>query len=387
MTLKSGKDEIKYLLKKVFEKYESETGNELVLNTNRKNYEDVARILSEISNKLPYTKDELQHEYYSEDKNSKKIEYPYLKYDITGGQIKDAFNGLVAKPRLFLVDACYIYLYGVGRIGFEKNNQDPYLLEDKNGSLLTVSSTPILAKKYFYILILLLILLSYFIYKWQNAENKITIIKRDLIITPYQPTQAEIDSLEGIWLVYIGSPQARKSDKNRFHKIVRNIINIEYKDGYFLFSRYGAGFDHYGYMQFENSDVISIHSYLKNSNNIIESPRLSLMRLGKHKSKIMVISASWNFDAGENNDIIGIREVYIKQGKGGEVKEVINTIDNNTCHCKILLWTKDNVTKSFYLRNELLDSINDNSLKNLVDENSILLRSPDSVTVLKESNN
>lgn len=383
MVLKSGKDEIRYLLTKVFNKYESETGHELVLNTNRKNYEEIAKILSEISNKLPYTEKELDHDYYSEDRNSKKLEYPYLKYDITGGQIKDAFNGLVAKPRPFLVDACYIYLYGVGRKGFEKNPTDANLVADEEDPHPTSKLNSKLSKTYLYVIVILTALLCYVTFKWWTNREETATIKKDLIITPYQPTQAEIDSLEGVWMVYIGSPQARKSDKNRFHKIVRNIVNIKYKDGYFVFNRYGAGFDHYGYMQYESPEVVSVHSYLKNSDNRIESPRLSLMRLDKKSRKIMVISASWNFDAGENNDIIGIREVYIKQGQGGEIKEVINTVDNHACNCKILQWSKGNAKKTFYLRNELLDSVSDSSLKHLVDENSILLRNPDSVTVLK----
>jgi hypothetical protein len=383
MRLKSGKDEIQYLLQQVFNKYESQTGNRLTLNTNRKNYEDIAKALSEISNKLPYTDKELGHNYYSEDRNAKTTEYPYLKYDITGGQIKDAFNGLVAKPRPFLVDACYIYLYGVGRNRFEEDITDFNLIENVEHSQIAQSKTPIFTKSSFYIILVLMVLLSFAVFNWLTVEKEMVTMKQDLMITPYQPTQAEIDSLEGVWMVYIGSPQARKSDKNRFHKFVRNIVSIKYKDGYFLFNRYGAGFDHYGYMQYENPEVISIRSYLKNQENKVESPRLSLMRLVESNKKIMVISASWNFDAGKNNDIIGIREIYIKQGKGGEIKEVINTVDNHACNCKILVWSNGKEKKSFYLRNELLDSISDHSLKNLVNENSILLRVPDSVTVLK----
>jgi hypothetical protein len=383
MMLKYGKEEIKYLLKKVFEKYEQETGNELILNTNRKNYEDIAKILSQISNNLPFTQLELDHEEYPKDANSNKLEYPYLKYDITGGQVKDAFNGLVAKPRNFLVDACYIYVFGVGRKGFEKNILDPNLIASEKTTKKKLILKKLTTKKQFYVLLILLSFMVFFLVKWINSEQKLSSLKKDLVINPYQPTQAQIDSLEGVWMVYIGSPQSRKSDKDRYHKIVRNIINIKYKDGYFLFNRYGAGFDHFGYMQFENKDVISIHSYLKNTENNIESPRLSLLRIDKNSNKQMVISASWNFDIGENNDIIGIREVYIKQGKGGEIQEVINTVENTACKCKILRWKIGDVTKTFFLRNELLDSIQDASLKNLIDENSILLRMPDSVTVIK----
>lgn len=384
MRLKSGKDEIEYLLSQVFKKYELETGNKLNLNTNRRNYEDIAKMLSGISNRLPYTAQEFGHSEYPEDRNSSKTEYPYLKYDITGGQIKDAFNGLVAKPRPFLIDACYIYLYGVGRNRFEENVLDPNLVVDEisgqDGDVKFGSSNK---KSFLYVIVLLLILLGVAVFKWIDTANQMSSLKSDLVITPYQPTQAEIDSLEGVWMVYIGSPQARKSDKNRYHKFVRNIMNVKYKDGYFIFTRYGAGFDHSGYMQYESPDVISIRSYVKGHEDKIEAPRLSLMRLSKNKDKIMVISASWNFDAGENNDIIGIREVYIKQGRGGEIKEVINTIDNHACNCKIVKWTKGNDNKNFYLRNEQLDTIKDEALKKLIDESSILLRYPDSVTVLK----
>ncbi len=381
MALKSGKDEIEYLLSQVFKKYELETGSKLNLNTNRRNYEEIARVLSKISNRLPYTVEEFGHNDYPEDRNSSKTEYPYLKYDITGGQIKDAFNGLVAKPRSFLVDACYIYLYGVGRNRFKEDVKDLNLLE--NDAKSDKLKSPVFTKSIFYIIVILVVLLGFAVFKWLAIEKKMETLKQDLMITAYQPSQAEIDSLEGIWLVYIGSPQARKSDQNRFHKVASNILNIKYKDGYFLFNRYGTGFDHYGYMQYENPEVVSIHSYLKSDDGVMGSPRLSLMRLAEHNKKVVVISASWNFDAGKNNDIIGVREVFIKQGKGGEIKEVINTVDNHACNCKILLWSKGKEKKTFYLKNELLDSAKDSSLKSLLDENSILLRLPDSVTVLK----
>ena len=126
--LKRGKEEIIYLLNKAIEKFRLETGKDIVLNTNRKNYEDLAILLSEISNQLPHTALLLGHDAYDTDKRLKPTHYPFRKYDITGGQIKDALMGLVANPRAFLVDACYIYLFGIGRKAFEENPLDESLI-------------------------------------------------------------------------------------------------------------------------------------------------------------------------------------------------------------------------------------------------------------------
>ena len=126
--LKNGKEEIVYLLTKAIKQYKLDTGQEIIQNTNRKNYEVLAIVLSEISNQLPNRWEELGTEPYSEDNTKKNQEYPYRKYDITGGQIKDALNGIVSHPRQFLIDACYIYLFGVGRKSFEKNPTDKNLL-------------------------------------------------------------------------------------------------------------------------------------------------------------------------------------------------------------------------------------------------------------------
>src|SRR5688572_23371942 len=110
MQLKTGKEEIVCLLTKVLEKFEAETQQSITRNSNRKNYEEVAKALSQISNELPHTAGTLHHDNYSPDYNPKDLEYPFRKYDITGNQIKDAyFNKIVANPRPFLVDACYIY--------------------------------------------------------------------------------------------------------------------------------------------------------------------------------------------------------------------------------------------------------------------------------------
>ena len=415
MRLKTGKDEIVYLLEKVFEKYEEETGEQIIRNTNRKNYEGAAKRLSEISNELPNTADSLDHELYSPDYNPKNLEHPFRKYDITSSQIKDAYAGIVSNPRHFLVDACYIYLYNIGRKGFEKNPIDSNLLTDgsattdeksvlkKEQEVLkekilalekekednTLQSRASFRKQKSFLVVSLCIaigLLAWALFQWQTANSKWGSLKKDMNILPYEPTQAEIDSLEGIWLCYTGSPQARLSDPNRYHMVVSNVVDVKYKDGYFTFNRYGASFDHVGYMQFESPWMVSIHSYIKNKADSIESPRHSLMQLDKEKPFVSVVSASWNFDIGSRNNVIGIREVYIKKGKGGRVEEVMNTIENASCRCKIIRWHQENGSVvSFNLRNELLESIPEQNLRTLLDENSILLRVPQQGIIIKDS--
>jgi len=394
--LKSGKEEIVYLLTKVIEKYRSETGQEIVQNTNRKNYEVLAIVLSEISNQLPSRWQELGTEAYQEEYNKQTKEYPYRKYDITGGQIKDALNGIVANPRHFLVDACYIYLYGIGRKAFEQNPLDENLLESfeksqkekkvlieqENGELrrqvlyLEEQSRKYKSKKkaLISIAVALLITIVYLITNYYSLKDNWQTIKSDMNILPYQPTKAEIDSLEGVWMCYIGSPQARISDPNRYHKYVSNLINVTYKNGYFTFNRYGASFNHVGYMQFESPGIVSVFSKIKNNSKNIESPRHSLFNLYANNKFVPVISSSWNFDVGDKNRIIGIREVYIKLGKGGAIEEIINEVENASCNCKVIRWHQsNNKVKSFYLKNGILDSIQNTDLKNLINETSILL--------------
>ena len=128
-------------------------------------------------------------------------------------------------------------------------------------------------------------------------------------------------------------------------------------------------------MQFESAKIVSIHSYLNGKDNTLNSPRLSLLRLDNKLGFYPVISASWNFDIGENNDVIGIREVFIKKGTG-EVEEIINTIENSSCKCKIIKWKHDGKADLFYLKNIDLESIPDQHIGKYLDEKSILLRDP-----------
>ncbi len=398
MKVLKGKSEILILLKKVLEKFETEKEIVISKNSNRKNYEPIARLLSEISNQLPYTSEELKHEKYPIDYNPRKQEYPFRKYDITGNQIKDAyFNQIISNPRSFLVDACYIYLYGMGRLGFSEAPVDDDLLDSGETNSMVESRVSIeneykekylssqkAQKKWLAFSVFLILILLFTCIGWKNQSKNWEILKNDLKIMPYVPSQEEIDSLEGVWICYIGSPQARISESNRYHLVVSNIVDIKFKNGYFTLSRFGASFNHDGFAQFESPWLISIYTYVKNKLNQIESPRHSLLPLNKDEKFKSAISASWNFDSGNNNDIIGIREVYIKLGKGGYLEEIINTVENASCKCKIIKWHKENGSfETFELKNQLLDNLSEKELAKLIDENSILLRVPSDGLILK----
>lgn len=404
--LKKGKEEIIYLLNKAIEKFQADTGKLIIQNTNRKNYEELAIVLSEISNQLPETATKFRHAPYEADPQKEKAEYPFRKYDITGGQIKDALMGLVANPRSFLIDTCYIYVYQMGRQAFELNPTDPELvatemnqdgakdsysiisenqqLKHRLATLKKETDSTILKRLKFYRMIfipLCIIFLISSIYTWNlynQSEKNWNTIKSDFNIIPYKVSQKEIDHLEGIWICYTSSPQARLSDPNRFHKVVANLVEIKYKKGYFAYHRFGASFDHIGYAQFESPDLVSIHSQIKNTDNKVEYPRHTLLSLKNKVDYLSAISASWNFDAGSNNRIIGIREVYKKLGAGGRIEEVINTPANASCQCKIIRWHQPNEPiQTFYLKNMQLDSLKNPVLSGLIDEHSILLKDPE----------
>lgn len=397
--IKTGKEEIIYLLTKAIEKYKLETGQEIIQNTNRKNYEALAILLSEISNQLPVRSEEFGTESYVPDNNPIVREYPHRKYDITGGQIKDALIGIVSNPRPFIVDACYIFLYGTGRKAFKQNPVDENLLEisvqdKKDEELFTEKKNSDIKEQIDLlqqqnlkkrktikiisgIMAVVCIAMITLLFTFLNSKKEWQTIRRDMNILPYQPTKMEIDSLEGVWLCYTGSPQARISDQTRYHKVVSNLIEIKYKDGYFTYNRFGASFNHIGYLQFESPGIVSVYSRIKNNSNNTESPRHSLLNLNSGKKYLAAISASWNFDIGDKNKIIGIREIYIKSGKGGVIEEVINEIENASCQCKIIRWRQaNNQVQTFYLKNQLLDSLQLNEIKPLINENSIILGVP-----------
>ena len=403
MKIKTGKEEIGYLLDKVIDTYERATDQRIVRNTNPKNYEDIARLLSTISNDLPNTAHPLNHDPYAPDPNPKQVDYPHRKYDITGVQVKDAYHQLVANPRSFLIDACYIYLYGVGRKGFSQHPQDANLIEGVDAAVaLQLDEQDAMRQQLaacqqekeaiiaqlkashqrktrigLASLLVCLAVLGMVSARWIADRNEWVTLRKDLNILPYQPTKAEIDSLSGIWLYYTGAPQARASDPNRFHQVANNLVEITYKNGYFIFNRHGANIDHIGYMQFEAPALVSIYSRVNNKSGTVESPIHALLRLDKGTGYLTSIATTWSFDMGDGNDMIGIRNVFIKQGKGGSLEEITNTPENANCHCKIMKWVQSsNQIKTFQLKYRLLDTLANESLKALINEKSILLREP-----------
>lgn len=404
--LKRGKEEIIYLLNNSIEKFERESGNQFNKNTNRKNYEPFAIKLSAISNELPFTSEQYGHLPYELDKDSQK-EYPFRKYDITGGQIRDALIGLVANPRPFLIDSCYIYLYGKGRVAFEKvptdaalvaefdNNvkTDSYTLMQENQQLKAElsgikSASSISKAKYLKksrsIVFSTLFLFIFCVWMILDETKAYDEIVKDYNIKPYAYTKSEKIALEGIWLNYIGSPQARLSDPSRERQMVLNISEIKEKNGYFICTRYGSSFNHTGYAQFESPNIVSIHLKLSTLNGTTSSPRHSLLLLDSSKKYLNAISASWNFDVGAKNKIIGIREVYIKIGKGGKLTEILNVVENAECKCKIVKWEQTNgIVQEFHLKNMLLDTIQPAEIRMLIDRNSILLKELEDSVLLK----
>ncbi|GAB3561081.1 hypothetical protein GCM10027578_01020 [Spirosoma luteolum] len=391
------------MLETVIDRYEQTTGQSLIRNTSPKNYEPIARLLSAISNELPHTADTLQHDSYAPDPNPRQVGYPHRRYDITGIQVKDAYNRLVANPRPFLVDACYIYLYGMGRRGFAENPQDPNLIAGVDATVQSqLAEQEVLRQQ---------LTSSQQLHRQTVAELQATLrrsrrltwlslgvgvglvllvgagwltdrrawaqLRHDMSLLPYQPTAAEIDSLSGIWLYYTGAPQARFSDSARYHQVANNLVEITYQDGYFRFYRHGANIDHVGYMQFEGPGLVSLHSHTNTETGRIESPIHALMRLDEKRGYLSSIATTWTFDRGRGNDLIGIRNIFIKQGRGGHLSEIANTPENAHCHCKIMQWQPPaGRTRQYPLQYKLLDTLADTWLRPLIDEHSILLRDP-----------
>ena len=66
---------------------------------------------------------------------------------------------------------------------------------------------------------------------------------------------------------------------------------------------------------------------------------------------------------------------------------IMNEIENASCNCKVIRWHQaNNKVKTFYLKNEILDSMRLTELKPLIDENSILPNIPqDKLIIARDS--
>jgi hypothetical protein len=296
----------------------------------------------------------------------------------------------------------------MGRKAFESNPTDPELLADKGAESQPNSYSIVQdnhqlkaelskAKKNAksqlrnnwiiagIIIFILCITVLFSINNTNKKRNEIAELKSDFNITPYSITNKEKKELEGIWLCYSGSPQARLSDPDRANKVVLNISEFKETNGYFTYKRYGASFNHTGFAQFENPYTISIHSRLLTLDQKVLSPRHSILELDTSKEYLNVISASWNFDVGDKNKVIGIREVYKKIGMGGELQEILNSVENAECKCKIIRWKQeDGGMQEFRLKNILIDSLSPPQLRQLINEKSILLKDLEDTILLKK---
>jgi hypothetical protein len=231
----------------------------------------------------------------------------------------------------------------------------------------------------------------FFVIKWIGLKNEYAeaktgfdALKRDMRLLPYQPTQAEINRLEGVYMVYTASPQARASDPDRYHKVVPNILVVTYKDGYFTFDRYGHDFDQKGFMQFERSGLVSMHSYMLDSSGK-PSPKKSLLDIENGRDTFSVISTSWSFDPDPADNIsIGIREVFIKIGKPDSITQIVNSPRNFGKAGKLFDLKKgDGSIETLNIQNIRLESLSP-SLQALLNEKSILLKDPDPTVILEK---
>ncbi|PVH25222.1 hypothetical protein [Sphingobacterium corticibacter] len=382
MKILSGKEEIYYLIRKVIEQFELRHEQKIICNTNRENYSAIAKELSAITVNLPYTARERQHQDYPEPSVlEQSVQYPHRKYDLTGGQIKDVYFGQVKKPRAHLVDACYIYLYGVGRLGFENDPSDPNLLLAEAHPEETVEKKTNESRRKFpiYLSGLLILFTGINIYLWISTGRA----KTETIWTTYQPTAEEVDAVTGVWLYQTGAPQARSNEANRFRRYATNIVVIKQVGDRLMMQRHGATINHQGYVEFTSPGTLSIHSYVeKGKDGALINPSHSLAKLHPQDSIMYTISSTWSFESDDNNDIIGARNIYTKLGKGGMLHPIFNTPENAACHCKIVEWKRNDGSSERF--NLTYETIQPGSLTEDLDESSLILRRPKSGVLLSK---
>jgi hypothetical protein len=214
----------------------------------------------------------------------------------------------------------------IATIEAEKN-----VIEREKTALTNKLSDSVLAAKRFghlkWFVPILLVLIAFLGYKWCQWET----IKKDMHILQYQPNQAEIDKLVGIWQSDVGSPLTRpmntlKDIADFKDKYAINIIEITYSSaGYFKLRRWGPKFSYSGYAQYESDSLISIETIQKTDklHEVMPKIRHSLIRLDRDNDTFrLAISVSWEHSSPEEiDDIIGIREIYTKKCNGKIAEE------------------------------------------------------------------
>lgn len=367
------KGEKQYLCEQLRLKYEADSRQILRTTTARESYTPLANALTDFID---------SHKKDFQDRFSIEFE---PNFEVSDGQLQGLFG--YASHRDKFLDACYIYLHDMTRAEFLRKNP-PYIFfaddiappqynaqneastsekeaelteeietllkkvdsleADKTREIATIEAEKkaiqgektalanklkdsVLTAKRFgqvkWLVSILLALLAFLSYKWYQWET----IKKDMHILQYQPNQAEIDKLVGIWQSDVGSPLTRPmntaSDIANFRdKYAINIVEIRYSGaGYFKIRRWGPKFSYDGYAQYESDSLISIKTIQKTDKTHEVLPRIrhSLIRLDRDNDTFrLAISVSWEHSSPEEiDDIIGIREVYTKKCNGIVVEE------------------------------------------------------------------
>jgi hypothetical protein len=380
------KDQIIEMINEAISQYESRTGKTVVRNTNTDNYHDFAEKLNEISHRLRQD----DPDRWNADKRYSRDD----QFDIKAHQITYSLAHGSLKPHVF--EALHWYIYGVTSRKLSRLSEAESRAADYKDQLSSFKKRHKTLTKIISIALLIAFLIIAFIWitdskgyseiknQFYSTKNQLDALKRDMRILPYQPTRAEINRLEGVYMVYTASPQARASDPDRYHKVVPNILVVTYKNGYFTFDRYGHDFDQKGFMQFERSGLVSMHSYMLDSSGK-PSPKKSLLDIENGRDTFSVISTSWSFDPDPQDNIsIGIREVFIKIGKHGSITQIVNSPRNFGKAGKLFdLKREDGSIETIHIQNIRLENLSP-SLQALLNEKSILLKDPDPTVILEK---
>ncbi len=361
-----------YLCEKLEQEYKAKTNQEAQITGARESHKALAMSISE----------------YFEQENKKygfKIEGLPKGFDVSDGQLEGLFKN--GAHRAAFIDACYVYLHGKTRADFLKDNLhigNPFLVRnvppqyiaqnealmgekeaelteeieallkkvdsleaDKKAEIIRIEAEKNEAiaiieadktalenslhgsvweakksRQLRWIVPILLAFIAFLSYKWYQWE----VVKKDMNILQYQPNQAEIDKLVGIWESDLGSPLTRPLSNKVKDMYAINIIEITYASvGYFKIRRWGPKFSYSGYAQYESDSLISIKTIQQTDkpHEVMPKIRQSLIRLDRDNDSFrLAVSVSWEHSNPEEiDDIIGIREVYKKKCTGTIVED------------------------------------------------------------------